>query len=101
MVKDRNSYKSYFKNIKAISEQTNQEVAINLAGFTTRIFDTGTKLYFFSPYGFSYIEFDGTTYRYKFLPQTASYGRSYFEKMFTVDKNDAVSFIHNSSAIYE
>jgi Metallo-peptidase family M12/Secretion system C-terminal sorting domain/Two component regulator propeller len=101
VVKDKNSYKSYFKTIKAIDEFSNQEISVDLRSYFSQITDTGTKIYFFSAFGSSYIELEGTTYRYKYLPQTATGGRSYYSKMFTVDKNDAVSYIHNSSVIYE
>ncbi len=101
VVKDKNSYKSYFKTIKAIDEFSNQELSIDLRNYFSQITDTGTKLYFFNAFASNYIELEGTTYRYKYLPQTAAYGRSYFAKMFTVDKNDAVSYVHNSSVIYE
>jgi hypothetical protein len=101
VVRDRNSYKAYFKTIKAISELTNTETTLDLRTFTTQIFDTGTKLYFFNPFTFAYVEFDGTTYRYKYLPQNAAFGRSYQNKMFAVDKNDGLNFIQNSSVIYE
>jgi streptogramin lyase len=101
VVRDKNSYKSYFKTIKAISEQTNAEITLDLRSFTTQIFDTGTKLYFFNPFSFAYIEFDGTTYRYKYLPQNVTLGRSYQSKIFAVDKNDRLNFIQNSSVVYE
>ena len=101
VVKDRNSYKSYFKTIKVIDEVSNQESILDLRTYTTQIFDTSTKLYFFNPFSSFFIEFDGTTYRLKYLPQTTTTGRSYVDKTFAVDKDDALSFVHNSSAIYE
>jgi hypothetical protein len=101
VVKDKNSYKSYFKTIKAITEQTNTETTLDLRNFMGQVFDTGTKIYFFNPFSFAYVEFDGTTYRYKYLPQSSSLGRSYQNKVFAVDKNDGINFIHNSSVIYE
>jgi streptogramin lyase len=101
VVRDKSSYKSYFKTIKAISEQTNAEITLDLRSFMGQVFDTGTKIYFFNAFSFAYIEFDGTTYRYKYLPQGSPYGRSYQNKVFAVDKNDGINFIHNSSVIYE
>jgi streptogramin lyase len=101
VVKDKNSYKSYFKTIKAINEQTNTETTLDLRNFMGQVFDTGTKIYFFTIFSSAYVEFDGTTYRYKLYPQNATLSRSYQNKMFAVDKNDALSFIQNSSVIYE